>query len=166
MLSKSQSISVRLSQEDHAYLMKIEQNGAITQSEKVRELIKMARDQVGTETFTRAYLSSSETIAPYKAISKEDPNVRSDIVDTILDMVCEVVTSIQSTEKEINFLAQLEAQLEPVAEDLITRLVPCLLENKSSKIITNTINQDRKKRITHFIENQHIYIESQKKGSK
>lgn len=81
MLSKSQSISVRLSQEDYSYLMKIDRNGAVTQSEKVRELISLARDAVGTESFVRSYMASVETLLPYKAKYKES-NSRSILIES------------------------------------------------------------------------------------
>lgn len=156
MLNKSQSISVRLSPEDYAYLMRIEQNGAITLSEKVRELIHMAREQVGSESFSRAYLSSSESIAPYRALCKELPEQRSDIVDAILDLVGETAAAVQATSKDENFTKNIEARLLPVAEALVARLLPGLLaapdavlvncqEDSSEKIL------QRAERVRHLI---------------
>lgn len=157
MLNKSQSISVRLSPEDYAYLMRIEQNGAITLSEKVRELIHMAREQVGSESFSRAYLSSSESIAPYRALSKEYPEQRSDIVDALLDLVGEAAAAIQATSKDENFTQHLETRLLPVAENLVSRLLPGLLATPDAVIANNQTEcseqkSQRAERVRHLIE--------------
>jgi hypothetical protein len=154
MLNKSQSISVRLSPEDYAYLMRIEQNGAITLSEKVRELIHMAQEQVGPESFSRAYLSSSECVAPYRALSKEHPDQRSDIVDALLDLVSETAAAVQTTNKNERFTADLEKRLMPVSEALITRLLPALLSSRGARLANAVDDQQsqRVERIRYLIE--------------
>ena len=153
MLNKSQSISVRLSQEDYAYLMRIDQNGAMTQSEKVREIIHMARDQVGPQSFTRAYLAASESIAPYRALNKENPNQRSEIIDTMLDLVSEVAASIQATDKDNEFVPNLESRMLPVAEDLISRLLPKLISVDYTPMITRINENERKARLRNLVVN-------------
>lgn len=153
MLNKSQSISVRLSPEDYAYLMRIEQNGAMTQSEKVRELIHMTRDQVGPESFTRAYLSATETVSSYRALNKENPDKRSEIVDVMLDLVSEMAAAIQATEKNESFGLNLEHRIKPVAEALITRLLPNLLVTTNSQLSVQTNEIERRARLHHLIIN-------------
>ena len=156
MLNKSQSISVRLSQEDYAYLMRIDQNGAMTQSEKVRELIQMARDQVGPQSFTRAYLCATEAVAPYRALNKEYPSQRSEIVDVVLDLVSELAANIQATEKNEEFGINLEHRILPVIEDLVSKLLPCLLSAHSSE--TSKSENERKLRLHNLVKNLHNQI--------
>lgn len=150
MLNKSQSISVRLSPEDYAYLMRIEQNGAVTQSEKVRELIRMAREQVGSESFTRAYLSSSEVAAPILAECKSDPESRSDVCEALLIGVAEIAASVQATTRDDAFLRNLEHGLLPVAEQLVKQLLPALISEHANR--TEEVDVDRKQRLLHLIE--------------
>ncbi|AMX01280.1 hypothetical protein [Microbulbifer thermotolerans] len=95
MLNKSQSISARLSADDYAYLMSIDRNGAVTQSEKVRELIAMARESVGMQSFARAYIASSESILPIKARCVEERE-RSLLVEALLDLLAESAAAVQS----------------------------------------------------------------------
>ena len=123
VLNKSQSISVRLSPEDYAYLMRIEQNGAVTQSEKVRELIRMAREQVGSESFTRAYLSSSEVAAPILAECKSDPESRSDVCEALLAGVAETAACVQATMRDDAFLRNLEQRLLLIPDHVICAFV-------------------------------------------
>ena len=150
MLNKSQSISVRLSPEDYAYLMRIEQNGAVTQSEKVRELIRMAREQVGSESFTRAYLSASEVAAPILAECKSDPESRSDVCEALLAGVAETAASVQATTPDEAFLRNLEHRLLPVAEQLVKQLLPALISEHANR--TEEVDVDRKQRLLHLIE--------------
>lgn len=152
MLNKSQSISVRLSSEDYAYLMQIEQNGAVTQSEKVRELIRMAREQVGPETFSRAFLSSSSSVAPYLAASRAQPDDRSDLVELILGVLAETAASVQAVNKDEDFNASLESRLIPVAETLIKGAIPVLLGCPDVRRAGPLPDDASRERILHFIE--------------
>lgn len=122
MLSKTQSISVRLSADDYAYLMKIDRNGAVTQSEKVRELIALARDTVGTESFTRAYMAATETLLPFKAQYKESPEQQSALIECVFELITDAVASIQSTAQSDDFNQHLEARLIPSLETLVMQL--------------------------------------------
>ncbi len=131
MLSKSQSISVRLSTEDYAYLMKIDRNGAITQSEKVRELIALSRDSVGTESFSRAYIASSETLAPFKAKYKDEPESRSILIEATFDLITDSIAAIQSSSQTKEFNAQLESKLAPNIDAFIERLLPVMSDQGS-----------------------------------
>ena len=151
MLNKSQSISVRLSAEDYDYLMHIEQNGAVTQSEKVRELIRMTREQIGTQSFTRAYLCASDAVAPYRALSKDIPDTRSDIVDGILDFIGEAAAAVQATDKNDQFVPQLEQRLLPVSENLIARLLPSFLQSQTAQLANAENITPRAERIRHLI---------------
>jgi len=122
MLSKTQSISVRLSQEDYSYLMKIDRNGAVTQSEKVRELIALARDAVGTESYTRAYMASAESLLPFKALYKESPEKRSVLIESLFELIIDAVASIQTTAQTSDFNTQLESSLIPTLESFVAQL--------------------------------------------
>lgn len=133
MISKNQSISVRLSQEDYAYLMQIQQNGAVTQSDKVRELIAMAREAVGTESFARSFLSATEAVAPVRARYKNTPDNRSAVIDSVLDLLAESAALVQAQPVEAG-AAQLEAQLLPVTLDFIRRLLPMLLSQTGGSL--------------------------------
>ena len=158
MLNKSQSISVRLSPEDYAYLMRIEQNAAVTQSEKVRELIRMAREQVGTECFSRAYLSASDAVAPYRALSKEFPEQRSDIVDTLLDLISETAAAVQSCDKNQDFVRQLEQRFLPISESLIARLLPSILQPQNAQLANPEKVSQRQQRIENIVAQLHTPI--------
>lgn len=131
MLSKSQSISVRLSQEDYSYLMKIDRNGAMTQSEKVRELISLARDSVGTESFSRTYMSSVETLLPFKAKYKE-AGTRSILIEAAFEFLEDSITAIQRTSQADQFEKSLESELIPGIELLVERLSLLVSEQGSS----------------------------------
>ena len=130
MISKSQSISVRLSEKDYSYLMQIQQNGAVTQSDKVRELIAMAQEAVGTESFTRSFLSSSEAVAPLRARYKSNPDQRSALIDAVLDLLAESAALLQAQPQA----AVLEQQLLPVSQDFIRRVLPLLLNQQGGAL--------------------------------
>ncbi|MEK9711905.1 MAG: hypothetical protein VW258_04990 [Thalassolituus sp.] len=135
MISKSQSISVRLSEEDYAYLMEIRQNGAVTQSEKVRELISMARESVGTESYARAFISASDTLAPVRARLHEQHNQRSAVIDSCLDFLTDSAALLQSHQQ--NFAPEaLEKGLITASSDLIRRLLPLIIQGTGGHMIT------------------------------
>tara|TARA_A100001015_G_scaffold236156_1_gene268224 strand:- start:193 stop:597 length:405 start_codon:yes stop_codon:yes gene_type:complete len=130
--------------------MRIEQNGAVTQSEKVRELIRMAREQVGSESFSRAYLSSSEVAAPILAECKSDPESRSDVCEALLIGVAEIAASVQATMRDDAFLRNLEQRLLPVAEQLVKQLLPALISEHANRL--EDVDVDRKQRLLYLIE--------------
>ncbi|MBN8429447.1 hypothetical protein JF535_01160 [Microbulbifer salipaludis] len=107
MLNKSQSISARLSAQDYTYLMSIDRNGAVTQSEKVRELIAMARESLGSDSFVRTYLAASETMLPIRAKYIEDEQ-RSLLVEALFDLVTEGAAAIQACADDESFASTLE----------------------------------------------------------
>lgn len=122
MLNKTQSISARLSSEDYTYLMSIDRNGAVTQSEKVRELIAMARESVGVESFARAYLASSETLLPTKA-RYADENQRSLLVEALLELVAEGAAAIQVCAGEEQLAPALEQKALPAIEAFLEKVL-------------------------------------------
>ena len=142
MINKSQSISVRLSQEDYTYLMKINQNGAVTQSEKVRELIHMAREAVGSESFTRSYISSTGAMASYKAKYKYLSKQRSVLLEAMFEFMTEAAAVIQSTPESEEYSEVLEASAIPAFEQLLETIVPALVDDESL-----IINQDQTKQV-------------------
>ena len=122
MLNKTQSISARLSADDYAYLMSIDRNGAVTQSEKIRELIAMARESVGVESFARAYIASHESMLPIKA-RYADENQRSLLVEALLDIVSEGAAAIQVCADEEAFAPVLEQKALPAAEAFLEKIL-------------------------------------------
>lgn len=121
MLNKSQSISARLSPEDYAYLMSIDRNGAVTQSEKVRELIAMARESAGAESFAHAYLTSAEAMLPVRARYAEGTE-RSLLVEAIMDLVSEGAAAIQSCANQQDMVPALEKRTLPAIEAFVQKL--------------------------------------------
>ncbi|WP_105102688.1 hypothetical protein [Microbulbifer pacificus] len=141
MLNKSQSISARLSADDYAYLMSIDRNGAVTQSEKVRELIAMARESVGVESFARAYLAAGETMLPVKA-RYADENRRSLLVEALLELVAEGAAAIQVCADEETIGPALEQKTLPAAEAFMEKILlvalqdePRVIDPKAAEII-------------------------------
>lgn len=133
MLNKNQSISARLSADDYAYLMTIDRNGAVTQSEKLRELIAMARESVGVESFARAYLSSAEAMLPLKARYKEESQ-RSVLVEATLDFLAESAALLQVCADEPEMGRVLEQKLIPALEELLERVLPVARQEKPRTI--------------------------------
>lgn len=127
MLNKSQSISARLSPEDYAYLMSIDRNGAVTQSEKVRELIAMARESVGMQSFSRAYISSSEAVLPIKARYAEG-NHRSLLVEALLDLLAEGAAAVQSCAEEESITPLLEERSLPAIEAFLEKILLVMVQ--------------------------------------
>ncbi|WP_231758861.1 hypothetical protein [Microbulbifer elongatus] len=129
MLNKSQSISARLSAEDYAYLMSIDRNGAVTQSEKVRELIAMARESVGVESFARAYLASNETMLPIKTrCADEEP--RSLLVEALLELVSEGAAAIQVCADQQPVAPVLEQKSLPAVEAFLEKILLIALQQE------------------------------------
>ena len=138
MISKSQSISVRLSEDDYAYLMAIRQNGALTQSDKVRELIAMAREAVGTESFARSFITASDSMAPFRARYKSPESDRSILNEAVFDLLTESAAIIQSQDSKA-CAADLERHLFPVVSDLLRRLLPPLLAQSGGTLLNNDL---------------------------
>ena len=122
MLNKTQSISARLSADDYAYLMSIDRNGAVTQSEKIRELIAMARESVGVESFARAYIASGESMLPIKA-RYTDENRRSLLVEALLEIVTEGAAAIQVCADEEAIAPVLEQKALPAVEAFLEKIL-------------------------------------------
>ncbi|MBB5211860.1 hypothetical protein [Microbulbifer hydrolyticus] len=129
MLNKTQSISARLSPDDYTYLMSIDRNGAVTQSEKVRELIAMARESVGVESFSRAYLAAGETMLPVKAKYIEQQR-RSLIVEALLEIVAEGAAAIQVCGQEESLAPALEQKALPAIEAFMEKILLLALQDE------------------------------------
>ena len=129
MLNKTQSISARLSADDYTYLMSIDRNGAVTQSEKVRELIAMARESVGVESFARAYLAAGETMLPVKA-RYSDEHERSLLVEALLDFVTEGAAAIQVCADEQLIGPALERKAIPAVEAFMEKILLIALQSE------------------------------------
>ncbi|WP_237059952.1 hypothetical protein [Microbulbifer sediminum] len=121
MLTKTQSISARLSPDDYAYLMSIDRNGALTQSEKIRELIAMARESVAVNSFARAYIAAGETILPIRARYAAEGR-RSLLVEALLDVVAEGAAAIQACANEEPLTPALEQRVLPVMASFLERI--------------------------------------------
>ncbi|SDK45677.1 hypothetical protein [Microbulbifer yueqingensis] len=121
MLTKTQSISARLAPDDYAYLMSIDRNGAVTQSEKIRELIAMARESVGVESFARSYIAAGETILPIRARYAGE-NQRSLLVEALMEMVAEGAAAIQACAGAEPMAPALEEKALPIAESFLERI--------------------------------------------
>ncbi|MBB3061112.1 hypothetical protein [Microbulbifer rhizosphaerae] len=122
MLNKSQSISARLSAEDYAYLMSIDRNGAVTQSEKVRELIAMARESVGMMSFARAYIASAEAVLPIKARCTDEQK-RSLPVEALLELLAESAAAVQACVDEEELTPALERKALPAIEAFLEKIL-------------------------------------------
>ncbi|MDP5208819.1 hypothetical protein [Microbulbifer sp. 2205BS26-8] len=122
MLNKSQSISARLSADDYAYLMSIDRNGAVTQSEKVREVIAMARESVGVQSLARSYLASAGAILAVKARYIEE-NQRSLLVEAVLELLAESAAMVQSSAASEPMAPSLEQGLVPVVDTFLEKIL-------------------------------------------
>ncbi|WP_295800200.1 hypothetical protein [uncultured Microbulbifer sp.] len=145
MLNKTQSISARLSADDYAYLMSIDRNGAVTQSEKIRELIAMARESVGVESFPRAYIASGETMLPIKA-RYADENHRSLLVEALLEIVTEGAAAIQVCADQEDFAPALEQKLLPAAEAFLEKIL-LLAVQQDPRVIDPKVKQKIQQRL-------------------
>lgn len=128
MLQKNQSISARLSAEDYAYLMSIDRNGAVTQSEKIRELIAMARESVGMHSFTRAYISSAESVLPIRARCADAPH-RSLLVEALLEFLAESAAAVQVCANEETVVPALEQRALPAVEAFLEKILLLALQD-------------------------------------
>ncbi|WP_346838362.1 hypothetical protein [Microbulbifer sp. SAOS-129_SWC] len=143
MLNKTQSISARLSPGDYAYLMSIDRNGAVTQSEKVRELIAMARDSVGMHSFARAYIASSEAVLPIKArYAEEEP--RSLLVEALLELLAEGAAAVQSCTDDEQMAPQLERKSLPAIEAFMEKILLLALQQDSRCAASATATRIKK----------------------
>lgn len=147
MLNKTQSISARLSAEDYAYLMSIDRNGAITQSEKVREIIAMARESVGGDSLSRSYLSSAEAMLPLKARYLEE-NQRSLLIEAVMELLTESAAIIQNGASNEPMAPELEKDLLPSVEAFLEML---LLSQQSSP---RSIHRDSAAKIRERLESE------------
>ncbi|QFT53048.1 hypothetical protein [Microbulbifer sp. THAF38] len=148
MLNKTQSISARLSAEDYAYLMSIDRNGAITQSEKVREIIAMARESVGGDSLSRSYLSSAEAMLPLKARYLEE-NQRSLLIEAVMELLTESAAIIQNGASNEPMAPELEKDLLPSVEAFLEKML--LLSQQSSP---RSIHRDSAAKIRERLESE------------
>ncbi|WP_345549615.1 hypothetical protein [Microbulbifer aestuariivivens] len=102
--------------------MSIDRNGAVTQSEKVRELIAMARESVGTQSFCRAYIASAEAILPFKARYMEEDQ-RSLLVEALLELLAEGAAAIQGCAAEKPMAPVLEKKTLSTMEAFLEKIL-------------------------------------------
>jgi hypothetical protein len=145
MLNKTQSISARLSANDYTYLMSIDRNGAVTQSEKVRELIAIAREAVGPQSYARSYISSAEALLPLIARYK-DQGDRSLLVEALLDMMVEMSASIQACRDEPLLALALEARALPAIDAFLEKLL-LLSRQRNPRLVRGDVADTIKARI-------------------
>ncbi|AQQ66288.1 hypothetical protein Mag101_00450 [Microbulbifer agarilyticus] len=150
MLNKNQSISARLSAEDYAYLMSIDRNGAVTQSEKIRELIAMARESVGVESYVRAYLASGETMLPVKAKYTDEPQ-RSLLVEALLELITEGAAAIQVCANQDPIAPALEQKALPAVEAFLEKMLLVALDSEPRLANTDTAARIQQ-RVKNLIE--------------
>lgn len=144
MLNKTQSISARLSPDDYAYLMSIDRNGAVTQSEKVRELIAMARESVGVESFARAYIASGEVMLPIKARCAEEDQ-RSLLVEALMEIVAEGAAAIQVCADEETIAPALEERALPAIESFLEKLLLVAVQEEPRLVNPNAAERIKKR---------------------
>lgn len=110
MSGKSHAISVRLSQEDHEFLVAWERNGANTLSEKVRELVDLARSQASSasnsHTLTEITSQNLNGLMVRIHQAEREYTTHSDIVQSVLLLLPQL-------------LAVLPNQLSPSLDDLM-----------------------------------------------
>lgn len=150
MLNKSQSISARLSAEDYTYLMSIDRNGAVTQSEKVREVIAMARESVGGNSLARSYLSSAEAMLPLKARYLEE-NHRSLLIEAVMELLSESAAILQNSFNTEPMAPSLEKDLLPTVEAFLEKML--LLSQQSSP---RSIHNESVLKIRERLESENI----------
>ncbi|BBM01181.1 hypothetical protein [Microbulbifer sp. GL-2] len=150
MLNKSQSISARLSAEDYAYLMSIDRNGAITQSEKVREVIAMARESTGGHSLARSYLSSAEAMLSLKARYLEE-NQRSLLIEAVMELLSESAAIFQNGSNTEPMAPSLEKDLLPTVEAFLEKML--LLSQQSSP---RSIHKESAMKIRERLESENI----------
>lgn len=147
MLNKNHSISVRLSSEDYDFLMAIDQNGAVTQSEKVRELITMAKASSQPKSFLQSYIQSQSAMAEVKGRYIEATNERVTSVEIILDCLAEAMAHIETTAMNAQVGNQLETKLMPL-------IVKCALEVSQLPPSDDSIKAQLKKQIINLVNKE------------
>lgn len=148
MLNKTQSISARLAPDDYAYLMSIDCNGAVTQSEKIRELIAMARESVGVESFARSYIAAGETMLPIRARYAGESH-RSLLVEALMEMVAEGAAAIQACAGAEPMARELEEKALPIAESFLDK-VYLLTHQEQPRLAQPGIAAVLKTRVDHL----------------
>ena len=122
MASLTTPLSVRLSEDDTAFLASLEIEGAVTASDKIRGLIRQARQKSGTPT---SYVAALE--ASHEQMATAVRAVRT--IEDGEDRHSDVVVGLMTTAEEL--LAQAMATPRPQEagmEDLVrheARLVDC-----------------------------------------
>lgn len=122
MASLSTPLSVRLSEDDTAFLASLEMDGAVTASEKIRGLIRQARQRADSpDSFPAALAFSHEHLAAAVRAVR--------VIEDGVDLHSDVTVGLMTTAEELLALA-LAAPRPGVAEvgDLVrheARLVDC-----------------------------------------
>lgn len=105
MVALNTPLSVRLSEDDFAFLAQLELEGAVTSSDKVRGLIRLARlRHQRPETFAGALTASHEALAPALRAVREAEQARdrrSGVVINLLTAVEEFLALSLSTPAEM-----------------------------------------------------------------
>jgi len=105
MVALNTPLSVRLSEEDSAFLAQLELEGAVTSSDKVRGLIRLARQrQQRPGTFAGALAASHEALAPALRTVREAEQAtdqRSGVVVGLLTCVEEFLALSLATSAEM-----------------------------------------------------------------
>ncbi|WP_299597856.1 hypothetical protein [uncultured Microbulbifer sp.] len=150
MLNKTQSISVRLSPDDYAYLMSIDRNGAFTQSEKVRELIAMARESVGVSRYAQSYLAAGESMLPIKSRYLEE-NHRSLLVESLLELVSESAAAIQVCTEEKRLAPALERRALPAIESFLEKMLLLSVQDEP-RLVDQDVAETIKQRVKNLLQ--------------
>jgi hypothetical protein len=123
MINKSQSISVRLSQEDYEYLMSVSDNGALTQSERVREVIRLARESSNSESFMSSFIKGDAFLSHYAAKYFESTNNRSQMVEAVFDFLRQASPALDAYSGNPDYVSLLEKSFLPALDALFTKLM-------------------------------------------
>ena len=109
MLPKSQTISVRLPQEDVDFLANFKANGATTQSEKLREIIRLVREQSDhRHSLAKGIAANSAYLSELKGAVKE--------IELQEGIYSEIVESFFAILPDLNAIASQHQRFESVGE--------------------------------------------------
>jgi hypothetical protein len=132
MVALNTPLSVRLSEEDATFLAQLELEGAVTSSDKVRGLIRLARQRAHRpESFAGALAASHEALGPaLRAIreAEQATDRRSGVVVGLLTAVEEFLalslsTTAEATDADPERMARHEARLVDCAARMSEQLL-------------------------------------------
>ncbi|MEJ8473940.1 hypothetical protein [Roseibium algae] len=128
-MPKSIPISVRLSNEDVAFLAEFEMQGARTPSDKLRGILKNAREQAeGSQDVARCEAMLRDLLRPAERKvrqSQRDNNIRSDFVIKLYQRLPEIVADLTAS-AHVDVLDR--DQLERMEADLAAELFSLIEE--------------------------------------